>query len=209
MRIGIDIDGVITNVEEFEVDYGSKYFYEAGKLNTIKAKFDFNKEDFYIDEKSSNAFWSKAIYDYVKIKPRNFASEVIKRLKEEGNTICIITNRCNLSYCAIKPDEMKKIVIKWLDENFIYYDELIFSSGDKVKFIIDNKIDIMIEDSPRNIKAISNLIPVICYSANYNKLCEGNNITRCYSWYDIYNTIREIGSDKNRKAAKYIKYKLG
>ncbi len=161
MRIGIDIDGVITNVEEFEIDYGSKYFYEAGKLNAIKAKLDFNKEDFYIDEKSSNDFWSKAIYDYVKIKPRNFASDVIKRLKDEGNAICIITNRCNLSYCAIKSDKMKKIVIKWLDENSIYYDELIFSSGDKLKFIIDNKIDVMIEDSPRNIKAVSNVKVII------------------------------------------------
>jgi len=26
MRIGIDIDGVITNVEKFEIDYASKFF---------------------------------------------------------------------------------------------------------------------------------------------------------------------------------------
>lgn len=77
MRIGIDIDGVITNVLEFEIDYASKYFYQQGNLNIIKSKLDFSKEDFYIDKKSSNEFWSKAIYDYVKVKPRNFASEVI------------------------------------------------------------------------------------------------------------------------------------
>lgn len=200
MRIGIDIDGVITNVEEFEIDYASKYFYEEGNLNTIKARLDFSREDFNIEEKDSNDFWSKAIYDYMKIKPRNFACEVINRLKEDGNTICIITNRTSdLSYSAIAPYEMKEIIIQWLDENFIYYDELIFSNGDKVKYVIDNKIDVMIDDTPRNIRAISNVIPVICYNTNYNKLCEGNNIMRCYSWYDIYNTIKEIGGEINGK----------
>jgi len=129
----------------------------------------------------------------MKIKPRNFACEVINKLKEDGNTICIITNRASdLSYCDISLDEMKRNVIQWLCENDIYYDKLIFSNGDKVKFVIDNKIDIMIDDNPINIRAISNVIPVICYNSNCNKLCEGNNIMRCYSWYDIYNTIKEI-----------------
>lgn len=187
MRIGIDIDGVITNVEEFEIDYGSKYFCEKGKLNIVKENIDFSKEDFYIDKNDSDDFWSKAIYDYIKIKPRNFACEVINKLKQDGNTICIITNRISeLSYCDITPEEMQKNVVKWLDENSIYYDKFIFSNGDKTKYIIDNKIDIMIEDNPRNIKAISNIIPVICYNASYNKSCEGENIIRCYSWYDIY-----------------------
>lgn len=75
MRIGIDIDGVITNVEEFEIDYASKYFYEKGNLSIIKSTLDFNRENPYIDEKDSIDFWSKAIYDYIKIKPRNFACE--------------------------------------------------------------------------------------------------------------------------------------
>lgn len=193
MRIGIDIDGVLTNVEEFEIDYGSKYFHEKGILDVVKTKINFNNEDSYMEEKDSYDFWSKAIYDYIKIKPRNFACEVINRLKENGNVICIVTNRISdLSYCDISQDDMKKIVIQWLNENSIYYDELIFSSGDKTKFIMDNKIDIMIDDNPKNIRAISKLIPVICYDAKYNRLCEGNNIIRCYSWYDIYSTIKNI-----------------
>lgn len=199
MRIGIDIDGVITNVLEFEIDYASKYFYQQGNLNIIKSKLDFSKEDFYIDEKSSNEFWAKAIYDYVKVKPRNFASEVINKLKNDGNTIFIITNRAsNLSYCDITPDKMKRIVIQWLDDHSIYYDKLIFSTKDKLDFIVDNKIDIMIEDDPKNIRTISNVIPVICYNANYNKLCEGNHIIRCYSWYDIYNIIKGIEASEIR-----------
>ncbi len=32
-------------------------------------------------------------------------------------------------------------------------------------------------------------LPVICYDAQYNKHCNGNNIIRCYSWYDIYEKL--------------------
>ncbi len=91
---------------------------------------------------------------------------------------------------------MKKIVIQWLDEYSIYYDELIFSNGDKTQFIINNKIDVMIEDNAKNIKAISKIILVICYNARYNKNCEDNNIIRCYSWYDIYYKLRKIKDEK-------------
>lgn len=193
MRIGIDIDGVLTNVEEFEIDYGSKYLYESGMFNKVINNIDFKKEDLNIDENIGKEVWSKAIYDYIEIPPRNFAGEIIKKLKEKGNIICIITNRSsNLSYCDITPERMKEIVIKWLKDNSIYYDELIFANGDKTDFIITNKIDVMIEDNPRNIQEISKLIPVICYNARYNTEIIDNNILRCYSWYDIYSKLEDM-----------------
>ena len=55
-----------------------------------------------------------------------------------------------------------------------------------------NKINLMIEDKPENINTISKEIPVICYHANYNEQCNGKNIYRCYSWYDIYRKIKEM-----------------
>lgn len=36
MRIGIDVDGVLTNIERFQLDYGSKYFFENHKEGKIK-----------------------------------------------------------------------------------------------------------------------------------------------------------------------------
>ena len=47
----------------------------------------------------------------------------------------------------------------------------------------------MIEDKVENINNISKNIPVICFNARYNKECNGENIYRCYSWYDIYKKI--------------------
>jgi len=50
----------------------------------------------------------------------------------------------------------------------------------------------MIEDNPKNIKAISKIIPVFCYNSRSNIECKGKNIIRCYSWYDIYNKLEEM-----------------
>ena len=52
----------------------------------------------------------------------------------------------------------------------------------------------MIEDKPENVDKISKDIPVICFNVEYNKKCEGKNIYRAYSWYDVYNKIKEISN---------------
>ena len=55
----------------------------------------------------------------------------------------------------------------------------------------------MIEDSPNNINELANIIPVICYNAEYNKNCIDNKIIRCYSWYDIYSKINNLDCYSN------------
>ena len=89
-------------------------------------------------------------------------------------------------------EENKNIVLDWLRKNEIEYDKIIFSPEDKLSICLENNIDVMIEDKPANINKISTRIPVICFHAGYNKNCIGNNIIRCYSWYDIYSKISSI-----------------
>ena len=84
---------------------------------------------------------------------------------------------------------MREIVVNWLKEQNIYYDEIIFSPEDKKENCKKYNIDIMIEDKVDNINKISSIIPVICFHAGYNKECKGKNIYRVYNWYDIYNLI--------------------
>ena len=36
MKIGIDIDGVLTDVEQWQLDYGSKFFYEKRQMKLIE-----------------------------------------------------------------------------------------------------------------------------------------------------------------------------
>lgn len=196
MRIGIDIDGVLTDIEQWQLDYGSKFYFEKyGK--EIQNNEGYETTDiFKVDSKLDDEFWTEYFKDYsINVDVRKLASEVIKKLKQDGNEIYIITARGSfLSHSAnvMLFEENKNIVLEWLRKNEIEYDKIIFSPEDKLSICLENNIDVMIEDKVDNINKISTRIPVICFHAGYNKNCIGDNIIRCYSWYDIYSKISSI-----------------
>ena len=89
MKIGIDIDGVLTDIEQWQLDYGSKFVFEQYHKGIINSEGYDIEEIFNVDE-----FWEKYLYEYAKNEPaRKFASEVINKLKDEGKEIYIITAR--------------------------------------------------------------------------------------------------------------------
>lgn len=196
MRIGIDIDGVLTDIEEWQLDYESKFYYENYGKRIINAKGYDTIDIFEATSDEDDAFWRKYFRDYAENVPvRKFADEVTKKLKDDGNEIYIITARgAFLSHSAdvMLYEENKKIVLDWLENNGIVYDKIIFSPEEKKDICMKNKIDIMIEDKPSGIMKIASKIPVICFAAGYNEECSGDNIIRCYSWYDIYAKIKEL-----------------
>ena len=196
MRIGIDIDGVLTDIEQWQLDYGSKFYFEKyGKEIQNNEGYE-TTEIFKVDSKLDDEFWTEYFKDYsINVDVRKLASEVIKKLKQDGNEVYIITARGSfLSHSArvMSIEENRNIVLDWLKRNEIEYDDIIFSPEDKLSICLENNIDVMIEDKVDNINKISTKIPVICFHAGYNKNCIGNNIMRCYSWYDIYSKINSI-----------------
>ena len=50
----------------------------------------------------------------------------------------------------------------------------------------------MIEDSPTTINELVKVVKVLYYDTRYNRSIEHENITRVYSWYDIYMKINEM-----------------
>ena len=196
MRIGIDIDGVLTDIEQFVIDYISKYCVENNIEYSIgDSNYDYSKT-FNISEDQENDFWNTYLEYYaINEKARPFAPEIIKKLKKEGHEIYIITARWLTDRDDNIGNKMREIVTNWLYENEISYDKLIFSKSSnerKSQEIFEHKIDLMIEDNPNNINELASLVPVICYNADYNKNCTGSKIIRCYSWYDIYAKIQNM-----------------
>lgn len=200
MRIGIDIDGVLTNIEQFSLDYFSKYCVEKNINYRIGRPSYFLYDTFNVSEDIEDDFWNEFIFYYAQQSlARPFASEVIKKLKEEGNEIYILTARWLTNQNDEIGRKMQSLVKSWLDNNNIMYDRLIFSKANKEKKtdeVLKYKIDLMIEDSPYNINELAHITRIICYDTSYNKKCEGKNITRCYSWYDIYKTIKSSNDFK-------------
>lgn len=189
MRIGIDIDGVMTDMDTFMYDYGIKFCQERGITYHPKRGEYYENAALGITDEQVEMFWNEYLEFYAtNYGPREFAKEVIHQLKEK-HEIYIITARNEEGLPPETYGQMQSMVKNWLKQNEIEYDKLIFTKNGKLPYCIENNIELMIDDSPKNIIEIATKIPVFCYDNSYNREIEGENITRVYSWYDILNRL--------------------
>ena len=94
MNIGIDVDGVLTNYRKFTIEQGLKYCKENNKGKLVNPEAYDSIDMFDWDEETDSDFWNKNIFLYAEKNPAiQGASENIKKLKEDGHTIFIITAR--------------------------------------------------------------------------------------------------------------------
>ena len=193
MNIGIDIDGVLTDMERDIIDYATRMCVE----DKIQIKVDVSKyyetDTFDWTPEQSDRFWNKYLVPYVvETNARKYSKEIIEKLRQEENKIYIITARDESGLPEEYYGKMQQLTKEWLNKNEIEYDKLIFAKDkDKLQKCIENNIDIMIEDSPDNIQNISTKIKVIKFDCQYNKQVAGKNIVTAYSWYHIYDIIKK------------------
>ena len=192
MRIGIDIDGVMTNDDEFILGCAGKFCFEHGLPGPIdRERYEYEKFDW--DEPTMDAYRQAYFYDHLDNGPlRPFAAEVIRRLKEDGHEIYIVTGRYKTYEDSPAGEDIRRRTRAWLDKNGVVYDRLIFAHVPKLRELRDNHIDLMIEDCPDTIRQICEITPVFCYDARYNREFTCPGVTRVYSWYDIYGKIRAL-----------------
>lgn len=193
MRIGIDIDGVLTDYERFIADYGTKYCIENNLPVTIEPDHYDEGKVFKWTEEQTEKFWNDYLLYYAVDYPvRKFASEVIQKLKQEGHEIYIVTARNEYGLPKEYVGKMKELVENWLKKNDISYDKIIYTEGSKLKYCVGNYVELMIEDYAEQVEEIATKIPVLCFDSKYNQKAKGKNITRVYSWYDIYDKITRM-----------------
>ena len=204
MNIGIDVDGVLQNIYKFMIEEGTKYCKENNKGSLINSEAYMTYDMFGWDYETDVNFWVKNVFSYAeKGEVLSKASENINRLKEDGHKTLIITARCSgntqySKYFSIQDEQKMKITTtEWLNKNNIIFDEIIFSGEDKAKDIIENNIDVMIEDSPKNLEQLSKITKMICVDWPYNKAVNKDNIYRCYNWDEIYDIINLIETKEN------------
>ncbi len=193
MRIGLDIDNVITNfdkklLEEFKKEDKKKrnhgMIHSHG--NWIKDYFDWSKEeveDFYI--KNMEIFARE-------FEPRENAKYYMDKLLNDGNQLYLISHRAYPHYQ--KPWET---TIQWLKDNNINYTKLILSeSTDKTKECKENNIDIMFDDVQSNCHQLkSNHINCYLMGTNYNfNNREGLEVVN--NWQELYEVIKNMKKKK-------------
>ena len=188
MKIGIDIDNVISNFNDELLKEYLKHDKELRNTGIINPNakyirtgmFDWSNEEelsFYKDNIECIA---------KKLKVKEKAKEYIDRLHNDGHFIYIITGRDNGEYS--EPYNMTK---KWLDENNIYYDNLILTDAYDIHAksleCLKNDIDIMIDDSVRICSdLITSGITTILMDTPYNRKI---NIKRVKNWEEFYEFV--------------------
>ena len=195
MKIGVDVDGVLTHLSE----YVKKYFTMYLKENNIPFKYNKAKERFYeqfnVTKDIDTDFWDEWIFHYSKnTVMMNNASKILKKLHNDGHTLTIITSRTHSSEQSEKGERMRALLQKWFNKHDIYFDEIYYSNEiiGKVDLVKKSKIDVMIDDSVRNINEISEHVPVIIFKNPANKKAKGENKIIANSWKDIYKIICEM-----------------
>ena len=196
MNIGIDIDGVLSDIAGFTIEKGLEFCKETGKGSLQNVISYDTQEVFGWDKETDDEFWKKYIFLYATENPvMNNAPENIKKLKEDGHNLYIITARWpagpDVKNIEIR-DKMRETVRNWLAKNNVIYDELIFTPEDKSQAIKEKNIDIMIDDSPYNLRDLSKITKMICYDWPYNRDVNNENIHRCNNWDEIYDYISKI-----------------
>ena len=189
-RIGIDIDGCLTDVYNWYLTNGKEYASSIGKKLINKNGYD-PVEMFNLTKEEFKDFLEKKLMDYSINEPaRENASKVCKELIEEGYELYIITARFNSDKNDETGVKMRKIIEQWFKDNNIPYTRIIYSSEDKLDICLTNRIDIMIEDKVSTLLDIKKHIPVICFDAPYNRNIDDNNLFRVKNWKEIEEIIK-------------------
>ena len=198
MRIGLDIDGVLTDIHGFVFRHASSYF-KRGYDPELAEKDPHNLRDIFdCSEEEWIAYWKKYFFKYIFMEPaRKGAKAFTEMLRKDGHEIFIISKRAYTCRQDVIGKIMRAVVRNWLWRNGIWYCELIFCDNavpdSKRTVCQDKNVGIMIDDEPLNINAVAPIARAICFDTSYNRGCEGENIFRVRGFEEAYNLIREVG----------------
>ncbi len=203
MNIGVDIDNVISNFNEVllkEFIAHDKELRNSGIVNKnayiTRGMFDWTKEEF-------DDFYYKNIERIAKsLNIIEGADFYIKKLRQDGHKIYIITGRDNGEYS--NPYEM---TLNWLKKYNIEYDEIFltdnFSDDEKANVCLENNVKIMIDDSKKNSYAVAKAgITALLMDTEYNR--DAKDLIRVHNWQEIYEYISNY-KEKNKKLKKISK----
>ena len=185
MRIGIDIDDTMTDTFDYLMPYISEFFgvsLEYLKNNNI------SYNTFTEKMKERQLEFARGYYDRVipNTPFKDNVSDYIRKIKELGNEIIIITARNNKLY----RDEYKT-TIEELKNNDILYDKLICDFN-KDKVCKQEKIDLFIDDSIFNCNKVCSLgIKTIVFNSKIN-IDIPTKLPRVNDWDELYEIIKNM-----------------
>lgn len=184
MNIGIDIDDTITNTYETLLPIiNLKYGMSFDKILKKNPSYDMLKNIL----PNYNSFVMDNYTAMAKVVPlKEGVIEVLSRLKSQGHKIIFITARNNIEY-----NDPYELSYDYLKINKIPFDKLIVNVKDKAKECILQDIDLFIDDSTKNCKAVkSKGIETLQFGTVFTP--ENKHLKRVNSWEEVYNKVQEM-----------------
>ena len=181
MKIGIDIDDVLTDTSKVIVEFFKKYETSGDGMKHIVEimKGELPTENI---KKFYNLYINQMLRE-ANLKDK-YAAEVINRLFSEGNQIYFITARSEEKFKG-----SEQITIETLRDNNIKYSKIIFNASEKAKICSRNNIDFFVDDSVRNCEEVSKMgIETVVFTTKINENIK-KNIARVSSWRELENRI--------------------
>lgn len=192
MIIGVDADGVLTDLQKFNYQYGEKYF----KKEIVNPKGYSIKEIFGVGGIGELFYGRRYFPKYCKYyPPRENSVEILQKLIGEGHIIYEITARKFVTRKSILGNCSRRWFQNWCDENGFKFASIIFCSeknGCQDKYDACKKlgVELMIDDRPEIVKFLAERgISVLMMDAPYNQNVQHKNVTRVYNWLDVYEKI--------------------
>lgn len=200
MKIGIDIDDTTFLTVKSMLKYADIFEEEISGIPTNIDSFGLIENRYYLkalygwDDETKFAFFNKYyknVLEECTMLPN--ADEVIRKLKQNGDTIHFITARLmNIEGC-----DTEAITRKSLSDFGIPYDSLSLHVSDKLAFFKENNIDICIEDSFETCKQLTdNGIKSILMTTKMNSKIDSGEIVRVHNWEEVYTEILKFKSIK-------------
>lgn len=202
--IGLDIDGVLIDLQEYQYTKGVKYFckkFHKKPEDVIINWKAYDIEDIFgCTRKERMGFWRRYIWKYSLLQPaRKGASEFTHKWHKEGRTVDIITSRVYVTRKDAVGMLFRMMVKIWLRTQNIYFDRIKFcseeeSATDKALACKEFGTKLMVEDKVNNIIEISKNVITACFQADWNKgyNMDSDNIFCVKSLYEIDTLISKL-----------------
>lgn len=185
MRIGIDLDGVVSDSYTAWLPELNRYY---GKNITVLEEYDIHLVYDVSWEDMNDFFVENMEHLFMMPRPVSGAKEVIHKFLRQGHEIYFVTAR--------RPED-EETTLRWLKKHEIPYDAVLFSNfKSKVDLIQKWEVEIFIEDYPVNAEMIAaSGVPVLLLDASYNRCGLPRGVKRCQDWPEIFDIIKRHSTE--------------
>ena len=200
MKIGIDTDGVLTDLYAYNNNLGKNVL----KKRMINPSGYNMEEMFGVGVVWKLVYGLKYFFQYCEEwEPREHATEMIQKLNADGHQLYEITARKFVTMRNPLGVYSRRLLEEWYQRHEMAFEKIVYCSEsgapeEKYRACVENHCSIMIEDKPDVAEYLMEKgIKVVLFDAPYNQSVTGEQMVRVKDWIEAYEVIQTIIAEEN------------